>query len=121
MNYKLFNALPLLDPRDAYQNETERLLFAATENEMRQALAAGLVLFEFKRVTYGGATRFALGTTNRRYYNYSFKGGRSPRKDGLLAYWDMNRNGWRSFYVKNVNDFELLETNTSPQNLTLPI
>lgn len=74
---------------------------------LRQLLLTNVVRFRFFRVTYG-SERDAVGTLDPAKYNYVFKGDSRPKPPGLVAYWDLGRRGWRSFYLHNVRDYEAI-------------
>jgi hypothetical protein len=65
-----------------------------------------VVLFTFTKVTTG-RSRLARGTLNPSLYSYTFKGGEAPNIPGLLRYWDLDKNTWRSFYLQNVVRFRI--------------
>jgi hypothetical protein len=80
----------------------------ATNREIiTRALKKGVVLLEYRKVTTGGGRRFALGTLDPNRYSYTFKGGTAPEIRGLIRYWDLGQNGWRSFYIYNVEAFTI--------------
>jgi hypothetical protein len=80
----------------------------ATNREIiTAALKKGVVLIQYRKVTTGGGNRFALATLDPRRYNYTFKGGTAPEVRGLMRYWDLGVNDWRSFYIYNVEAFTI--------------
>lgn len=90
---------PLLPP------DTAEIRLAS--QEIVDALLTNVVRFYFYRVTYGTA-RWANGTLDQSRFVYTFKGGTRPYEPGLIAYWDFMRRDWRSFYITNVRDWEIL-------------
>ena len=71
---------------------------------LRELLHKGAVEFTFKKKD--GTIRPATGTTNPSLYTYERKGGSSPAPD-MIVYWDMEKNGWRSFHESQLVDINL--------------
>jgi hypothetical protein len=75
---------------------------AAKRQSLQDALKAGPVIVQYRKVTADGNNRFAIATLNPKLYRYTFKGGGHPAPLGLIRYWDLGVGYWRSFYFYNV-------------------
>jgi hypothetical protein len=101
-----------------YPDHEATIVELASAIEFERLLKLGKVKFTFRRNTYGGASRQAIGTTNIDYIStkYAFAGGGTLPPQGLVRYWDLGTGtnppvtGWRSFYIQNVESYELIET-----------
>ena len=79
--------------------------FKITEEGIKRILASGDVHFTYRKKD--GTVREAYGTRNTNIineYNASPKGN-SSEKDGVITYYDLDLNGWRSFKVENFISF----------------
>lgn len=77
------------------------------QENIREALLENVVQFNFNRITYNGAARWAIGTTDLEIISI-FGGlmpkGTKPNVPGLIRYFDLQpRDAWRSFYISNIN------------------
>lgn len=104
-----YNGVPDNVAADAPQGvEMSSPDWVSMASEIEELMKEGILRFKFFRVTYG-TSRNALGTLNPDLFFYVFRGGEAPKKPGLIRYWDVVRGGWRSFYLKNVEKFDLFQ------------
>lgn len=72
---------------------------------LKEGLRNGVVVFSYKKKD--GSIRVAKGTTNLHFIEtkYSFKGGSSyPKRCGYTSYWDLDKNAWRCFDEKHLEE-----------------
>lgn len=71
--------------------------------EFKEALKEGKVTFTYKKVN--GEVREALGTLNGKFSNtlesYKTKNENQKTTPGVIKYFDLNSDGWRSFKEEN--------------------
>ena len=66
-----------------------------------EQMQQGIVEFAYKKKD--GSIRQARGTLSEEYINYEFKTDSArPRPEGLITYFDIDSDGWRSFYEQNL-------------------
>ena len=69
------------------------------KERLKQMLREGVVEFEY--IKKDGTTRIATGTTKLELFedspNYKESNGRRSVSDDIVTYWDLNKDGWRSF------------------------
>jgi hypothetical protein len=97
---------PFTDEEYSALSPDARKLLHLSTRTIRARLDEGVVDFKYFAVIKRRIRR-ATGTRNTALFTYTFKGGRGPRKFGLLPYWDftvarVNGSQWRSFYIKNL-------------------
>ena len=79
--------------------------FKITEEGIKRILASGDVYFSYLKKD--GTVREAYGTRNTNIineYNASPKGN-SAEKNGVITYYDIEFEGWRSFKIENFIGF----------------
>lgn len=77
--------------------DTDLHLAATLVEKMRD----GVVTFAYKKESTGEA-RIAHGTLNGALFHYEYKtAGRKPA-EGIITYWDMDKQGWRSLHGENI-------------------
>ena len=79
--------------------------FKITEEGIKRILALGDVYFSYLKKD--GTVREAYGTRNTNIineYNASPRGN-SSEKDGVITYYDIEFEGWRSFKIENFIGF----------------
>lgn len=70
-------------------------------NGLLERMRRGVVTFAYKKESTE-EVRIARGTLDGTLFDYEFKtGGHRPRP-GLVTYWDMDRQGWRSLKEENI-------------------
>lgn len=73
--------------------------------ELRNALKTGLVKVSF--VKHNGEPRVLVGTLNEKYLpTPEDTGTKTKRKEDVIAVWDTEQNGWRSFRFDSVTSWE---------------
>ena len=69
------------------------------KEQLKQMLREGVVEFEY--IKKDGTTRIATGTTKLELFedspNYKESNGKRSVSDDIITYWDLNKDGWRSF------------------------
>lgn len=76
------------------------------QEDIISLLHEGEVHFHFFRVTYQ-SPRYAFGSLNFNKYNIPIPNHKIHHPPGLVVYWDLERYAWRSFYLKNVDQYRL--------------
>lgn len=79
----------------------EALRAAWAKVKLTARLRAGIAHFSFVKVSTG-EVRKAIGTLASAHYQYESKGGTASDKADLVRYWDMEKNGFRSFKIQNL-------------------
>jgi len=90
---------------NSYFNKSKELRLKEAIERMLYKSAVG---FKFYRVTYS-STRVALGTNDSSKYSLPSVESHPHHKDGLIVYFDLERNDWRSFYVDEVKYYFKIE------------
>lgn len=77
-----------------------------TEEAIKNRLASGDVHFTYRKKD--GTEREAYGTRNTDIItiNDAMPSGNGSEKAGVITYYDLNSNGWRSFKVENFIGFK---------------
>lgn len=73
-------------------------------NQLRELLAIGRVHFTFRKKD--GSIRLAHGTTNTSLFQYTFVNRESVPHTDMVVYWDLEKNGWRSFHEAQLCSIE---------------
>lgn len=76
-------------------------------NEIVSALTAGVVEVDFTKVN--GENRIMECTLSERIVPFTESKSTASRPDNVLAVWDINNSGWRSFRLENVNSWKVKE------------
>lgn len=77
--------------------DTDLHLTAILVEKMRD----GVVTFAYKKESTGEA-RIAHGTLNKDLFHYEYKNPNHEPKEGIITYWDMDKQGWRSLHEENI-------------------
>lgn len=76
-------------------------------NDFKKALHEGIVNFTY--IKKDGSTREAKGTLQQKFITVSSSITNTRSKpDNIIAYWDLDKNGWRSFITDNLQKFEIV-------------
>lgn len=79
--------------------------------EFKEALKEGKVTFTYKKVN--GEVREALGTLNDKFSatleSYKVKNENQKTTPGVIKYFDLNSDGWRSFKEENFIEMTKVE------------
>lgn len=67
--------------------------------KLKYRMLNGVVEFTFKKVD--GSIRNAVGTLQNQFVNYEIKGGNKSSL-GVMAYFDVEQNGFRCFKIQNL-------------------
>lgn len=68
--------------------------------KLKLALATGIVKFQYRKVS--GEIRTAIGTLKSGLVNYEPKGINRKPCYTTICYWDIEKNGFRSFCISNL-------------------
>ena len=79
------------------QTFSEALKKAWKAYKLKARLAAGVVEFAFRNLN--GEIRKAVGTLKSGSFEYEYKGSTRKRNPSCIAYWDLEKNAYRSFRV----------------------
>lgn len=77
--------------------DTDLQLAAILVEKMRE----GVVTFAYKKESTGEA-RIAHGTLNKALFHYEYKSADRKPSEGIITYWDMDKQGWRSLHEGNI-------------------
>ena len=76
-------------------------------NDFKKALHEGIVNFTY--IKKDGSTREAKGTLQEKFITVTSTGTNTrPKPDNIVAYWDLDKNAWRSFITDNLQKFEIV-------------
>ena len=72
-----------------------------TTEQLKETLKDGT--FQFQYTKKDGSVRTATGTRNLTLLEYygATPNGNGPEKEGVITYYDIDANGWRSFITEN--------------------
>ena len=68
---------------------------------LKAKMETGVVTFAYKKVSTG-EVRIARGTTCKTLYHYCFKSSDREPVPGIITYWDMDKENWRSLHEENI-------------------
>lgn len=96
---------------DKHSYKVEDVKLRDNTNKLRQLLNKCVVHFTYRKMN--GEIRTAVGTCNNKYSeelkNYESKGVRK-QPEGVITYWDLNSNGWRTLKEENLISIEKVES-----------
>lgn len=76
-------------------------------DEIVSALVAGVIEVDFTKVD--GKNRVMTCTLSEKHVPFKESKKTVSRPDNVLAVWDINSNGWRSFRLENINFWKVKE------------
>lgn len=68
---------------------------------LKAKMEVGVVTFAYKKVSTN-EVRIARGTTNSSLFQYEYKNPQHEPTPGIITYWDMDKQGWRSLHEDNI-------------------
>lgn len=103
---KLFKTAWSLLKGGLFSNFADALKAAWAKFKLRMALKAGAVKLSFKKVD--GTTTERLATLDARLFEYATKGRLSNEVSGLVKFWSLTDNAFRSMKIENLIGFSFL-------------
>lgn len=82
------------------KNLSEALKAAWKAIKLKYQMASGVVTFKFRKTN--GEIRKAVGTLKSGMFDYEAKGSTSKPSYSTVAYWDIEKDGFRSFRISSL-------------------